>query len=280
MCRHTDRAVADQFQDHRHVVRREAPEHVLLAAYRAEVEPVRLDPPQPAQPAPAHEVCQRPERRVVVQDVPDHQGEAAAQRGGREVARLPHLERDRLLDEHVLAGVERAARQRMVVRRLGDDRDRVDLAARQHLLEEEVAPAVPGDERLDRRLVVIDDRPERAELGEVAHEVAAPGAAADHGDARVRRMGATAHQQSPGRPSGLDDVVAASARPGRRRCGCRRRAGVRRRRRVVDRRRGRWRSGPRRSAQSARGVERRPSAGRRGRGCSRVGGITARCGSW
>ena len=45
---------------------------------------------------------------------------------------------------------------------------------------------MPGDQRVDRLPMRIDDRVQRAQLGEIADEVFAPGPAADHGDAHIR----------------------------------------------------------------------------------------------
>ena len=52
-----DGLAADERQDHREVMRREGPEDVLLAPYLPEIEPVRIEILQPAEPPLAHELA-------------------------------------------------------------------------------------------------------------------------------------------------------------------------------------------------------------------------------
>src|SRR5687767_895812 len=112
--------------------------------------------------------------------------------GVHELAPLPHVVRDRLLDVHVLAVLDcpdRAERVPVVRRR---DGDRVDFAARQQLANVGVGLDVRAELRarlrlVEHRRVGIADRNDAhaLDLGEAREVVHASAVQADHGDADV-----------------------------------------------------------------------------------------------
>src|SRR4051794_34998553 len=108
---------ADERKDHRYVVWGEGPQDVLLAPDLSEVEAARVDILQPSEPALADEVAQLQERRVVLQDVPDHEAPVEPLGEGANLLRLLDLQRQRLLEEDVFAGRQGLLAERVVLRR-------------------------------------------------------------------------------------------------------------------------------------------------------------------
>ena len=100
-------ALADQPEHHRDVVGAEAPERVLVGADDAQVLPVAVEVEDLAERALVHEVLQLLHGGVVDEQVVDHQHPAArvGQLGQR--VRVGRGQRQWLLDEGVLAGLER-----------------------------------------------------------------------------------------------------------------------------------------------------------------------------
>ena len=111
-------------------MRREGPQDVLLAPHLSEVEPVRIDVLQPAERALAHQFPQLDERRVVLQQVADHQPPVLALGEAAQLLGLGDGQRQRLLDEDVLAGFESRACELGMQRRRCRDRDAGDVIGR------------------------------------------------------------------------------------------------------------------------------------------------------
>lgn len=175
--------VSDQRQNHRQVVRGEAPEDVLLLPEPAEVEPVRGDVPQPSQLAAGDEPPRLPDAGVVLQKVAHHQDRAARLRRGRELLGFLHVERNRFLDEHVLAGVQRRLRQTVVVGRRRRDRDLAHLRRLEHRAgRADLGDAVAVRHGRQGAGVDVAYRMQRAQLVQDACEIAPPAAGADQSD--------------------------------------------------------------------------------------------------
>ena len=128
------RLLVEQVQDHREVVDAERREGVLVRADLPEVLPVRVEVEHLAELAGVHEPLQRLHGRVVEQQVAGHQHEAVRLGGGDEVLRVGRARRGRLLDEDVLAGLERPLRQLVVGRGGSRDDDRVQLRVREQVV--------------------------------------------------------------------------------------------------------------------------------------------------
>ena len=136
-----DRVLADQPEDHREVVDAERPERVLVRAHDPEVLPVRVDAEHVAELARVDELLQLAHARVVEQEVAGHQDEVALGGERDELVHLGALHRRRLLDEDVLAGLERLLGERVVGRHRRRDHDRVELGVGQQLGEVGRRPA-------------------------------------------------------------------------------------------------------------------------------------------
>ena len=103
-------------------MRAERPERVLVGAQLAEVEPVAVDVVDVAELARVGDLLQLDHARVVLEQVADHQDLARALGRGRDLLGVGDGLRQRLLDEAVLAGLERLEREVGVGRhRRGDD---------------------------------------------------------------------------------------------------------------------------------------------------------------
>nr|WP_254126842.1 hypothetical protein [Aquihabitans sp. G128] len=194
--------LADEGEQHGEVVGGEAPERVLLLADAPEVQAVGVEVAELAQRPPLHELLELQERRVVLQQVPHHQGAPGG--GGRSHDRLGvgHRERQRLLHEDVLAGLERLDGQPGVVHRGRGDDQGVDLGVGHHLGEGAGCDPVGLGLGCGDRRDGVDDGDQRAEAGVGAHQVAAPRAAAHDGHpdpVLVPRAGRVHVVPSPGR---------------------------------------------------------------------------------
>jgi hypothetical protein len=128
---------------------------------------------------------------VVEHQVADQQHLAGRRRRRRHRLRVGHRQRQRLLDQHVLARRQRALGQRRVGRRRRRDDHRVDVARRQHLVD------VPGQPRRRRHGVGSLARARRLvthprELGALGrrhhpHPRLSPRAGPDHREAHGHR---------------------------------------------------------------------------------------------
>ena len=122
------------------------------------------------------ELLELDDGRVVEQQVAGHEHEVALLGQRDELVDLVALHRRRLLDEHVLAGLERALRELVVGRHGSRDDDRVQLRVVEHLVEAR-RPAgvrVPALELRVLALGRIAEPGEVGQVGEVAREVLSP----------------------------------------------------------------------------------------------------------
>jgi hypothetical protein len=87
--------------------------------------------------------------------MPDHRRELGGLRGVAHFRRLLRIERERLLAEHVLAGLERGDRERMMGRRRARDRDGIDVVPADKLHGVRVHALDAGSVGRPRRLVAI-----------------------------------------------------------------------------------------------------------------------------
>ena len=128
-----DRLLADEVEDHRDVVRAEAPERVLVGAQLAEVEPVRVEVADLAELARLDQLGERPHPGVVLEQVADHQHAPA--RGVEHRLGVCHRGRERLLDETVLARREHPPRKLRVRPHRRRQQHPVEPVVREQLVE-------------------------------------------------------------------------------------------------------------------------------------------------
>ena len=102
---------ADQVQHDRHVVRAEAPQRVLLGPQLAEVHAVAVDVIERPQRARVDQLLQARHRRVVLEQVADHQDPSGPLGGGNRLLGVGGGGGERLLDEAVLSRLGDADRQ-------------------------------------------------------------------------------------------------------------------------------------------------------------------------
>ena len=126
LCDSDLRILVEQVEDHREVVHAERPQRVLVRADDAEVLSVAVDAQDLAELARIDQFLQLQHARVVEQQVARHQHAVTFGRERDELVHLDGAHRRRLLDQDVLAGLERAFRERMVRRDRGGDDDGVE----------------------------------------------------------------------------------------------------------------------------------------------------------
>ena len=103
-------------------MRREVPDHAHVLLVQAEVDARRGDEVDVAELAAVDEVAELAHRRAEHEGVAHHEREAGAVGEQHELLGVGRRARHRLLDEHVLAGLERRLGEREVRRdRRGDD---------------------------------------------------------------------------------------------------------------------------------------------------------------
>src|SRR5579884_320579 len=176
--------LVEQVEDHAQVVHAERPERVLVRADDPEVLAVAVDAQHLAQFAAVDELLQLLHARVVEEEVARHQHEVPRRRELDELGHLGRAHRGRLLDQHVLARLERLLRERVVRRHRRRDHDRVDAVVGEHL-GEVVGRArlrVARGEALAQLRVEVAEPGQLGELVEVADEVRAPVPEPRHGD--------------------------------------------------------------------------------------------------
>ena len=100
-----------QLEQHRDVVRTEAPERVLVGAELAEVEALGVQVVDVAEVALFDQVGELADPGVVTEQVPDHQGQVALGGQGHDALSQGRVLGQRLLDEAVLARLQRPDRQ-------------------------------------------------------------------------------------------------------------------------------------------------------------------------
>ena len=118
------RLLAEEPEDHGEVVDAERPERVLVRADHAEVLAVAVDAGNVAELARVDELLHLAQARVVEQQVARHQDAVVRARERHELLHLLAAHRGRLLDEDVLARLERLLRERVVRRHRRRDRRR------------------------------------------------------------------------------------------------------------------------------------------------------------
>ena len=180
------RVLVEEVEDHREVVDPERPERVLVLADHAEVLPVSVDHQDVAERAFVDELLELLYAGVIEQQVAGHQDDAALFCDRDELVDLRGLHRRRLLDEDVLAGLERLLRE-LVVRWNGRrDDDGVELGVCEHLVERGGPPGlwVAAAELRLLALRRIGQPRELGQIGEVAREVLPPLTQAGLADAK------------------------------------------------------------------------------------------------
>ena len=130
--------LVDQVEDHREVVDAERPESVLVLADDPEVLPVAVDAEHVAELAGVDELLQLLHAGVVEQQMARHEHELALLGERDELLHLRRAHRRRLLDEDVLARLERLLRERVVCRHGRRDHDGLEVVVGEHLVEDAV----------------------------------------------------------------------------------------------------------------------------------------------
>src|SRR5579871_4929955 len=134
--------LVEQVEDHRQVVHPERPEGVLVRADDAEVHALAVDAQDVAELAGVDQLLQLQDGGVVEEEVAGHQHAVALLCEPHELVHLDRAHRRRLFHEDVLAGLERALRERMVRRHRRRDRNRVEAVVVEQIVE------APGRARL------------------------------------------------------------------------------------------------------------------------------------
>ena len=133
--RHLAGTLAGQGQDQRQVVRREAPERVLVLAHLAEVLAVRVQVEHPAERAVLRQLLHLRERGWKRSRWPTISCRSCCVGERDQVGGVLDRQRQRLLDEQVLAGLEHLRADRMVRGGAGRDDDRVERVIGQQVVE-------------------------------------------------------------------------------------------------------------------------------------------------
>ena len=175
----------DQGQNHGNIVRGETPEDVLLAPDFPQVQPVRVEVLQAAQRALADQFPKLQKRRVVLQQMPDHQGPVGGFGQRAQGFRLRDLERQRFFDEDMLAGEQRFPRHGEMLFRRRRDGHAVNVRVAQYVDKRPVLGAVLFMQGGGGGLVAVEDRGQRAEVVKIPDQVTPPVAAAYDRDGRV-----------------------------------------------------------------------------------------------
>ena len=178
------RLLTDQVEDHGQVVDAERPERVLVLADLSEVLTVPVQVEDVAQLAALDQLLQLHDRGVVEQEVSREEDEAALLGERDELVRLRGGERRRLLDEDVLAGLERLARELVVRRHRGGDDDGLKGVVLEQILEpaRRAGARVSGSELVEQVSGEVAEPGQLGEVVEVAGEVRAPVAEAGEAD--------------------------------------------------------------------------------------------------
>ena len=148
------RLLAEQPEDDREVVDAERPERVLVRADHAEVLAVAVDAGHVAELTRVDELLHLAQAGVVEQQMPGHEHAVVGARERDELLHLLAAHRRRLLDEDVLARLERLLRERVVGRHGRRDRDGLDRVVGERLGER----ARDAGLRVARRVVGLSRR--------------------------------------------------------------------------------------------------------------------------
>ena len=181
-------AVPGDGEDHRQIVRRQIPQRIVLGVELAEAEPVRMDVLHLAEFAGVDQFLQLLEGRMEAQHMADHEeARICLGRRHRPLA-VGHGQRDRLLDQHVLAGLDRAhGGIGMELRRQRHD-DGVDVVAGKQRVRIDGKAILLAGETFRARPVGVGDGMERAERLERADVVRAPVSASKDCYARFHHL--------------------------------------------------------------------------------------------
>jgi hypothetical protein len=174
---------AHQAQDHRDVVRCEAPQDVFFLAHLPEIQAVRIDILDAAQFTVLHHGLQLQEGGVVLQQMADHQGATGRPGQRAELDGIRRIKRQRLFDKDMLAGVQGFPGHLRVQGGRGGDHHADDLGVGNDLCPAHRRNAVLRGHRLGQNRVCIATGRERAQSMNIAHKILAPIAAAGHGKA-------------------------------------------------------------------------------------------------
>ena len=154
----------------------ERPQRVLVRSDATEVLPVPVHAEHVTELAVVDQLLELDDCRVVEQQMAGHEDEVALRRERDELVDLVALHRGRLLDEHVLAGLERPLREVVVRRHRSRDHDRVQRCVLEHLVEGR-RPAGVRVAALELRILAlgrIAEPGEVGEVGEVARQILPP----------------------------------------------------------------------------------------------------------
>lgn len=189
--------LARQGEDHGDVVGREGPEDVLLAPDLAQIQAVGIDVIDPAQLARGGHVLEPDKGRVVLEQMADHEHEPALLGQGDELLGVGLVQNQGLLHIDVASGQQGLTGQGVVGLGRGGHDHALHRAVLEHLAQglngahaRELLP-----EALKRGLVAVADRAQGPQLVEIAHQVLAPVARADHG--HIACLGLSPHASAP-----------------------------------------------------------------------------------
>ena len=135
------RALPEPVAEDREIVGREIPDDAHIRLMEPEVDPARGDEVDLAELARVDQRLDLHDRRAVEERVTRHQHEVLPARQLDQLPRIGDRGRQRLLDEHVLAGRERGGGQRVMGRDRSRERHGVDGAIREHLRRSSAAAA-------------------------------------------------------------------------------------------------------------------------------------------
>ena len=183
---HRFRLLSQQAEHDADVVRREAPQDVFLGPDLAHIQAVRIDIFDPAQHATIAQFLQFPDRRVVAENVANHQDTPVFRRQFNETRTLRGAQRKRFLDENVFTRLKGPVGHFVMQHSRGRNHDRLNAFVRQNLAVVQ-AKGHLGILAPDLHLhegIGIAHRPQGGEFKEVPGQVPAPGATSHYRNVR------------------------------------------------------------------------------------------------
>ena len=164
-------------------MRRKTPQRVFLAPDFPEVQPVRRDVLQLAKRAAGSQGAEFADARMVLQQVAHHQDAPAIPGQADQFLRLGDIEAKRLLDEHILAGLERPLGQAVMQFRRRRDGHAGDFFVRENRLRigARFQSGVLGAEAAKRLLVGVAEPAQHAQLMKIPRQVPPPVTGPDQG---------------------------------------------------------------------------------------------------
>ncbi len=185
---HLDRLGAGDRQDHRQIVRRQVPQRIVFGVELAKPEPVRVDVLHLAQLALVDQRLQHLEGGVEAQHMADHEDAAIVPGGLHRTLGIGDRQRDRLLDQHVLAVFDGTHGEiRVELRRQRHD-DGIDIVANEKLIRLDCQAILLAGETFRAGAVGVGNGVQSAERLEGADMVAAPVSATEDCYARLHRV--------------------------------------------------------------------------------------------